>query len=218
MNIYRRFFALAVVALGICAALTGVVRTRATVQTTSPSTREAAYRANNLGVALLEQYKYKEGAEAFARALQLEPKLAIARINLSIALYNVPDLRGAEREAQAAAALRPEAPQPQYIIGLVARAQNRTDDAIAAFQRVLKIDPRDVGANVQLGQLLAQQRKYAEAATVLRTAMAAEPYNMTAIYNLATALTRAGEREEGTRLIQKFQALRRSGAGTTIGQ
>jgi tetratricopeptide (TPR) repeat protein len=219
MKTYRRFFALAAVALGICAALTGVVRTRATVQTPpTVSTREAAYRANNLGVALLEQYKYKEGAEAFARALQMEPKLAIARINLSIALFNVPDLRGAEREAQAAAALRPDAPQPQYIIGLVARAQNRTDDAIAAFQRVLKIDPRDVGANVQLGQLLAQQRKYAEAAAVLRTAMAAEPYNMTAIYNLATALTRAGEREEGTRLIQKFQALRQSGAGTTIGQ
>ncbi|MBA3766058.1 MAG: VCBS repeat-containing protein, partial [Acidobacteria bacterium] len=41
---------------------------------------------------------------------------------------------------------------------------------------------------------------------------------MTAIYNLATALTRAGERAEGARLIQKFQALRQSGAGTTIGQ
>lgn len=218
MNINRRFFALAAaVALGICAVLAGMVRTRATVQTTT-ATREAAYRANNLGVALLEQYKYKEGAEAFSRALQIEPGLAIARINLSIALFNVPDLRGAEREAQAAAALRPEAPQPQYIIGLVARAQNRTDDAIAAFQRVLKIDPRDVGANVQLGQLLAQQRKYAEAAAVLRTAMAAEPYNMTAIYNLATALTRSGEREEGARLIQRFQALRQSGAGTTIGQ
>jgi tetratricopeptide (TPR) repeat protein len=218
MNIYRRFFVLTAIALCILAALAGLVRTKATVQTTTAATREAAYRANNLGVALLEQYKYKEGAEAFARALQIEPGLAIARINLSIALFNVPDLRGAAREAEAAAALRPEAPQPQYIIGLIARAQNRTDDAIAAFQRVLKIDPRDVGANVQLGQLLAQQRKYAEAATVLRTAMAVEPYNMTAIYNLATALTRAGEREEGTRLIQKFQTLRQSGAGTTIGQ
>lgn len=219
MKIYRRFFAFAAAALGICAALTGLVCPTASMQTTTTvATREDAYRANNLGVALLEQYKYKEGAEAFARALQIEPRLAMARINLSIALFNVPDLRGAQREAEAAAALRPETPQLYYINGLVARAQNRTDDAIAAFQRVLKIDPRDVGANVNLGQLLAQQRKYAEAAAAFRTAMAAEPYNMTAIYNLATALTRAGEREEGERLIQKFQALRQSGAGTTIGQ
>ncbi|HEV2912508.1 MAG TPA: FG-GAP-like repeat-containing protein [Pyrinomonadaceae bacterium] len=182
------------------------------------ASREDAYRANNLGVALLEQYKYKEGAEAFARALELDPKLAMARINLSIALFNVPDLRGAQREAEAAAALAPDAPQPLYIMGLVARSQNRADDAINAFQRVLRIDPRDVGANVNLGQLLAQQRKYAEAVAAFRTAMAVEPYNLTAIYNLATALTRTGEREEGARMVQKFQALRQSGAGSTIGQ
>ena len=218
MKIYRRFFAFAVIALGLCAALTSQVWTTATTQTRTAAAREDAYRANNLGVALLEQYKYKEGAEAFARALQIEPRLAIARINLSIALFNVPDLRGAQREAEAAAALRPEAPQPHYMLGLIARAQNRNEDAVIAFQRVLKIDPRDVGANVNLGQLLAQQRKYTEAVAVFRTAMAAEPYNMTAIYNLATALTRAGEREEGARLIQKFQALRQNGAGTTIGQ
>jgi tetratricopeptide (TPR) repeat protein len=220
MKIYRRFFAFAAVTLVLCAALTGEVWTRATTtQTRTAAAREEdAYRANNLGVALLEQYKYKEGAEAFARALQIEPGLAIARINLSIALFNVPDLRAAQREAETAAALRSDAPQPFYILGLIARAQNRMEDAIAAFQRVLKIDPRDVGANVNLGQLLAQQRKYAEAAAAFRIAMTAEPYNMTAIYNLATALTRAGEREEGARLIQKFQALRQSGAGTTIGQ
>ncbi|HEX8773941.1 MAG TPA: FG-GAP-like repeat-containing protein [Pyrinomonadaceae bacterium] len=195
-----------------------MLRTAAQSGSAPAAAREEAYRANNLGVALLEQYKYREGAEAFGRALQLDPKLALARINLSIALFNVPDLRGAQREAEAAAALAPNAPQPLYIMGLVARNQNRADDAISAFQRVLKVDPRDVGANVQLGQLLAQQRKYAEAVAAFRTAISAEPYNMTAIYNLATALQRTGEREEGARMIARFQALRQSGAGTTIGQ
>ncbi|HYY57813.1 MAG TPA: FG-GAP-like repeat-containing protein, partial [Pyrinomonadaceae bacterium] len=220
MKFYSRFFASIVIALGLCAAAAwpGLTDDAARAQTTSAAAREDAYRANNMGVAMLEQYKYKEGAEAFTRALQLDPKLLIARINLSIALFNVPDLRGAEREAQVAAALAPNAPQPLYIIGLVARAQNRADDAINAFQRVLRIDPRDVGANVNLGQLLAQQRKYAEAVTAFRTAMAAEPYNLTAIYNLATALTRTGEREEGARMVQRFQTLRQSGAGSTIGQ
>src|SRR5689334_16145532 len=52
---------------------------------------EAAYRENNLGVALLEQYKAKEAADSFTRALQIKPDLTIARINLSIALYYLPD-------------------------------------------------------------------------------------------------------------------------------
>ena len=188
-------------------------------QTPAPkNAREEAYRANNLGVALLEQFKHKEGADQFRRALSIDPKLALARTNLAVALYNVPDLAASQKEAEAAALGSPDAPQPVYILGLIARQQNRADDAVAAFQRVLKLDPRDVGANVNLGQLYVQQRKYAEAVAALRTALAEEPYNGTALYNLATSLLRSGQREEGQRLMQQFQALRASGAATVIGQ
>src|SRR5689334_19107570 len=171
MKIFRPLFLLVVVAVALLAlTLTGATQTPSPAPKAAPA-REDAYRANNLGVALLEQYKYKEGAEAFARALQLDPKLAIARINLGIALFNVPDLAGAQREAQRSIAENPNAPQPHYILGLIAKSQNRPEDAIASFQRVLKIDPRDVGANVQLGQLYGGAKSYAEAVKVLRTAL-----------------------------------------------
>ncbi|HKS11329.1 MAG TPA: FG-GAP-like repeat-containing protein [Pyrinomonadaceae bacterium] len=179
--------------------------------------REDAYRANNLGVALLEQFKFKEAADAFKRALQLAPDLALARINLGIALFNVPDLPAAQRELQAASTAAPSAPQPPYLLGLAAKTQNKPEEAIAYFQKVLRVDANDVGANVNLGQLYAQQRKYPEAVTVLRTAIAAEPYNATALYNLGTALIRAGQREEGQKVIAQFQELRQRGSGTTLG-
>jgi tetratricopeptide (TPR) repeat protein len=180
--------------------------------------REQAYRANNLGVSLLEQFKHREGAEQFRRALKLYPQLALARINLAIALLYVPDALSARKEALAAAALAPEAPQPYYVLGLLSKSENKPEEALAAFQRVLKIDPRDVGANVQTGQLYAQQRKYTEAVASFRAALAEEPYNGTALYNLGTALLRAGQREEGQRLMAQFQSLRQSGAATVIGQ
>ena len=186
-------------------------------QATSAASQEDAYRANNLGVALLEQFKYKEAAEAFKRALQISPKLALGHINLCIALYNVPDLPGAQREAQAAIALAPNAPQPYYIQALIARTQARPDDAIAPLQQVLKIDPNDVGANVNLGQIYSQQKKYAEAVAAFRIALAAEPYNSTALYNLGTTLVRTGQRDEGQKYIQRFQDLRARGSGSTLG-
>src|SRR5689334_9241908 len=181
------------------------------------SAREDAYRANNLGVALLEQYKYKEAADAFKRALQLDPELILARINLGIALFNAPDIPAAQRELLAAATAAPSAPQPPYLLGLAAKTQNKPEEAIVAFQKVLRIDPNDVGANVNLGQLYAQQRKYAEAIAALRLAVAAEPYNATALYNLGTSLMRSGQREEGTKVIAQFQELRQRGTGTTLG-
>ncbi len=179
--------------------------------------REEAYRDNNLGVALLEQYKPKEAAASFTRALQIEPQLFIARINLSIALYYIPDLDQALPESQKAIAQRPKAPQPHYIMALIARARNRTEEAISEFEKVRQIDPGDVATNVNLGQLYAQQKKYKEAITAFRQAITVEPYNETALYNLGILLTRTGSVGEGRQLIQRFQQYRNSGAGTTIG-
>jgi tetratricopeptide (TPR) repeat protein len=192
--------------------------TLASAQGGGKSAREEAYRANNLGVALLEQFKPKDAAGQFGRAVKLDPSLALPRINLAIALYNVPDVEGARGEAEAAAKFAPGAPQPQYVLGLIAKQQGRVEDALASFARVLTIDPRDVGANVQMGQLLAQQRKYDEASAAFRVALEEEPYNGTALYSLGTALLRAGRREEGQATLQRFQALRASGAATVVGQ
>ncbi|MCS6806768.1 MAG: FG-GAP-like repeat-containing protein [Blastocatellia bacterium] len=187
-------------------------------RSTPPPDREEAYRANNLGVALLEQYKYKPAAEAFQRALRIDPKLAIVRLNLSIALFYDRDWVGAAREAKVAAELMPNAAQPHYILALVARAQNQPEQALAAFRRVLQRDPRDVATNVNIGQIYLQQGKHAEAISYLRTAYDAEPYHATAAYNLALALLRTGQREQGQRLMQQFEQIRAGGYGTTLGQ
>jgi len=205
--------------LGVLGTLLFQRNTSSASSQTQPTatSKEDAYRLNNIGVALLEQFKYKEAADAFRQALKVEPKLRLAQINLSIALFNLPDLAGATREAQTASALAPDAPQPPYILGLIAKAQSRAEDAVIQFQRVLKIDPNDVGTNVNLGQIYSQQRKYPEAIAAFRLALAAEPYNATALYNLGQALVRSGQREEGLRATARFQELRQKGSATTLG-
>src|SRR5687768_17032578 len=104
---------------------------------TAPSSREEAHRANNVGVALLEQVQFGEAAVAFRKALALDPALDPAQVNLAIALFNAPDLPAAEREAQRAVERCPTRPHAHYVAGLVAKAQNRPADALAAFRRVL---------------------------------------------------------------------------------
>ena len=181
------------------------------------SRREEAYRNNNLGAAMLEQYKPKEAVEAFNRALSIDANLRLAQINLSIAYYYVPDADRAKAAAEKALALDENVPQPHFILGLIARTDNRYDDAIREFQKVLTIDRDDVATNVNVGQIYVQQKKYREAIESFRKALVLEPYNETALYNLGISLTRTGAREEGQQVLQKFQQLRQSGAGTTIG-
>src|SRR5262249_48130831 len=87
----------------------------------------------------------------------------------------------------------------------------------AAFERVLALDPADVGSHVNRGQLHLQQRRYDEAIADFKAALAAEPVNATALYNLGLALTRSGRREEGQKALEGFQALREKGYGISIG-
>ena len=177
--------------------------------------REDAYRQNNIGIARLEQYDYAGATTAFRRALELQPDLAIARLNLAIALLYDGGLEAAAREATAAAARLGSLPQPQFVLGLIARADNRIDAAAAAFQRVIDIDPLEVGARVHLGQVRLAQRQFAGAATLFDEALRLEPFNATAAYGFAQALTRGGERDRGAQAMGRFQALRDNPAAIT---
>src|SRR6266540_5014297 len=180
--------------------------------------REAAYRSNNLGVALLEQFAHDEAASAFREALRLAPGLDIARLNLAIAHFYAGRRAEAAADARASAERMPSNATAHYMVGVIAKSDNRVEDAAAAFGRVLELDPLDAGSLVGLGQIHLQQRRYAEALPLFERALAAEPYNVTAAYNAALALTRVGRAEDGRRAMARFEQLRDSVYGITYGQ
>ncbi|HTI65792.1 MAG TPA: FG-GAP-like repeat-containing protein, partial [Gemmatimonadaceae bacterium] len=209
----------AAAAVTVAAALSGSSHLAGQPARESPRDRlERAYRASNRGVALLEQFDYVPAAEAFREALRIDPSLSTAHLNLAIALLYAGQSSAALPEARPAATALPDAPQPAYVLGLIARAENRTDEAIAEFRKVLQIDPVDAGANVNLGQLLLQSRQYADAVAPFRAAVAAEPYNATAAYGLAMSLTRSGDAAAGQQQMARFQTLRDSPYAVTYGQ
>ena len=179
---------------------------------------ENAYRANNRGVALLEQFNYDGAASAFREALKTAPDLNIAKVNLAIALFYASKNTEAADEATAAVASLPTSPTGHYGAGLIAKTDNRVDEAAAAFERVLQLDSTDPGAKIQLGQIRTQERRYTEAVTLFQDALNAEPYNVTAAYSLGLALTRAGRADEGRQAMQRFDTLRSSAYGVTYAQ
>ena len=180
--------------------------------------REAAYRANNVGVARLEQFDYDGAAKSFSEALTLHPTLDLARLNLAIALFYGGKTAEASSEIRTAAERLPNAPQAHYVQGLIARAEDNLELATAAFERVLKIDGADAGAKVNLGQIALQQRQFDRALPLFQGALFTEPYNVTAAYSIALALTRSGKAEEGRKAMQLFEALRDSAYGVTYSQ
>ena len=179
---------------------------------------EEAYRANNRGVALLEQYRFTDAAAELQKAVALGPQYTQARINLAIAQLYVPDLAAARITAAEAAKLAPNSPQPPYLLGLIARAEGSSDDALRELARARAFDANDVGTNVNLGQVLLEARRYDEAIPVLEAATRAEAFNVTAAYSLGTALLRAGRRADGAAVLAGFEKLRESPYKSQLGR
>lgn len=186
-------------------------------QTAAQQKREELYRLNNLGVALMEQYKHEDAVKQFKLALESDADFAIARINLAMADYFLNDAKAAVTEAQAALKLAPTSLHAQYVLGAAYKKDRLYDEAIAAFNKVLAVDAKDPYTNIQIGQIYSSKQQYTQAAEVFRRAMDAEPYNATAVYSLAQAMIRSGNQPEGQKLLAQFQKLKASGYSTTLG-
>ena len=78
---------------------------------------------------------------AFRRALEADPTLSAAQVNLAIAHFYVPDVPAAKQAAQKALEAAPAAPHPNYLLALVARSEGQAEQALPHLQQVLAVDP-----------------------------------------------------------------------------
>lgn len=179
--------------------------------------RERLYRLNNIGVAYMEQYKHEDAVKQFKQALEGDPNFAVARINLALAYFYLNDSRAAVEEARAGVKLAPDSPHAHYALAAALKNEKLYDESLAEFNKVLSIDPRDSATNIQIGQLNAQKQQYPQAIAAFQRAIESEPYNATAVYSLAQALIRSGQRDEGQKALERFQRLQASGYKTTLG-
>ena len=79
-------------------------------------------------------------------------------------------------------------PGPFVNLALVYLKDKRQDDARAALDHALAIDPGHAAANTQLGVLLREQGKFQDAERAYRKALATEPNHALAHYNLGVLL------------------------------
>jgi len=102
------------------------------------ASHEGAYRAAfNLARLLSRSGRPREALERFRQVARLAPEFAIGRLYLAKALLDAGDFAGAEREAKAGLALRPEpalAPLGHYVLADAYNRQGRSAEARAQQQ------------------------------------------------------------------------------------
>jgi tetratricopeptide (TPR) repeat protein len=168
-----------------------------------------AVRLNNIGTALMNQQLLDKAIDKFADAYKLDPLLTVAELNRSIALLYLQRLPEATTALQHAATQDPNNPRIWYVFGLLYRSDNKPQQSMEAFRKVLKLDPANADSHYFLGSFLLDQHDLPAAEAEFRTALQLSPLNGSAQFGLARTLQRQGKVEEARLTVERFQRLTR---------
>jgi FimV-like protein len=97
---------------------------------------------------------------------------------------------------EAALAVEPDNAKLRTLSGLVALMDNRTEDAEAAFQKAIELDPADASGYEQLARLYAKTGRLNEAVTTYEKAIKARPEDPNLHYFLGTLYSFGGAQDK----------------------
>jgi len=122
----------------------------------------------------LETSSAEQARDAYQRALDLDPGLADAHVNLGRLLHIAGELGRAEPQYREAVRLDPDDPTPHFNLGVLLEELGRREEAVHAYRQAILRDPDFADAHCNLGLLLEALGRRQEA---VRHLMAARKLN-----------------------------------------
>jgi tetratricopeptide (TPR) repeat protein len=179
----------------------------------------AMYYANR-GTIQATKGDMDEAMSQFRKALEINPKDVLALFNLGRALYDRDEYMEAMPLLERLVDVTPDDPIAWFQLAKVYEKLDlrhvsdlhTIDNAIAAYRRVLELDPRNLETAFSLMEIFLHLRKAEEAILVLEAAVENNPDEPLAYYNLISTYEKAKRFAEADqtreRLKQRFAARR----------
>ena len=118
----------------------------------------------------LEASEPERACEAYERALDLDPGMAEAHVNLGRQLHLAGERGRAEPHYREAVRLDPDDPTPHFNLGVLLEEAGRRDEAVGAYRQAILRDPDFADAHCNLGLLLESTGQRQEAVRHLMAA------------------------------------------------
>ncbi|MGZ5440945.1 MAG: alkaline phosphatase family protein [Thermoanaerobaculia bacterium] len=165
----------------------------------SPEQWGAYAHWNNQGIELRRQNKPKEAAEAFQKAIDLNPTRPTPYLNMAIVLFERQQFTAAENVfVMAVQRGLPDGERRFVDFAALYRSQNMTSRAVNLLYKAKQIYPQSYLIAANLGSSLAQAERYTEGLAELERALGLQPSSTLVLNNLAVLYAR---REEYARAL-----------------
>lgn len=117
-----------------------------------------------------ESSSLKDAQQAYHAALELDPKMADAHLNLGRLYHDAKEWDKAEAHYKAAALCAPKDAAPLFNLGVLLEDRKRPEEAARAYRQAIEREASFADAHYNLGLVLESLGKKAEAISHLRTA------------------------------------------------
>lgn len=155
------------------------------------------------GVMFESAGKLPEAIADHERAIEANPQLVQAHINL-ISLYaRTRQFDKAEKHYRAAVAINPNMTDSHYNFGVMLTMQDRFGEAAKAFQRALLLDPYSAEAHHNYAAMIEREGRLDEAAQHYRRAIENKPGHRMAHFHLGRILVNQDKLAEAIEHFQK---------------
>ena len=166
-------------------------------------------RWNDYGIGLFLQGDFKGATAAWERVTEADPGNPDGWVNLGRVAVQEGDMERARVVLQRALAMKPDLARANYFYARVLRSDGDYDGAARILHKVLQQYPQDRVARNDLGRVLFLSRQYPEAIAQLQQAIAIDPEDLQANYNLMLCYKGMGDAEKAAeyeKLYLRFKA------------
>ena len=163
---------------------------------------DSAQAHSNLGIAYVQQDRYREAAGEFRGALWLDPSDDGVRVSYVKALSVLAEFSTALPIIQDYVRRKPDDFDALYLTGIVDRGLGNYADAEPMLVRAVAKKPDSYDARYNLGFVLAKLGKPAEARVQLEKAVQLNPTSGEAHFQLAGVLRALGQEEKARQELQ----------------
>jgi len=164
----------------------------------------------------MNQQLFEKGLKAFQQATELDPKLAVARLNEAIAFLNLQKVDEAKAVLEEVLRQDPKNPNAWYNLGMLAKNTGDAPAAIDAFKRVIELDASDADTGYFLGTAYVQAKQFPQAIEAFQHALQLNPLHASAVFGLSRAYQQSGDVDHAREYLKKFQYITQNKIGAPM--